>query len=125
MLPRRIPRETVSWQRKTRPGDSRQHTRWIKTLPCVVCGAPADDPHHLLGNMDGSPKGMGMKNEDRWTVPVCRKDHNAAHSTGNDEAWFAGLGIDARSLASALWRVTGDDEAGQRVVFRARQGRNA
>ena len=121
-LPARIRRDLAPPpKREPRPGDSKAHTRWLKTLPCVVCGLPADDPHHLLGNLDGLPKGMGRRAEDRWAVPLCRRDHNAAHAAGDDEAWFASLGIEARSLASALWRSSGDDQAGERIVFRARQ----
>lgn len=120
MLSPRIPRTVQKPLPKAREGDSRAHLRWLKTLPCVVCGQPADDPHHILGNVDGLPKGMGRKNEDRWAIPVCRKDHDLAHAHGNDEAWFASQGIDARSIASALWRVSGDTDAGQRIIYRAR-----
>jgi hypothetical protein len=119
-LPPRIARTVSRPPRKKRPGASRAHLDWIKTLPCCVCLARANDPHHLLGNVDGLPKGMGRKNEDRWAIPVCRKHHVEAHAAGNDEEWFVTQGIDARALASALWRVTGENGAGLRLVFRCK-----
>lgn len=119
-LPARIKRDAPRPKREPRPGDSRAHLAWLKTLSCVICGIRADDPHHLLGNLDGLPKGMGRKNEDRWAVPVCRRHHDAAHAAGDDEAWFTGQGIDARALAAGLWRVTGDGDAGDRLIYRAR-----
>lgn len=121
VLPARIARSIPVPKREPRPGDSKAHLRWLKTLSCVVCGRPADDPHHLLGNMDGQPKGMSRKNEDRYALPVCRRDHDTAHAAGDDEAWFTAQGIDARSVAAALWRASGDDQVGERIVFRARQ----
>ena len=106
-----------------RPGDSAQHLALVRKLPCCVpgCGSQGE-PHHLL-RIGGLPKGAGRKNEDRWVVPVCRKHHDAAHAAGNDEAWFAGQGVQARDLANALWacRLKDDPEtAMQRVVARAR-----
>ena len=119
-LPARIQRDVLRPKKEPRPGDGRTHIVWLKSLPCVVCGLRADDPHHLLGNLDGLPKGMGRKNEDRWAIPVCRRHHAAAHAAGNDEAWFTEQGVDARAMAASLWRNSGDDDAGERLVYRAR-----
>ena len=92
----------------------------VRSLPCCLpgCGSHGD-AHHLL-RIGGLPKGTGRKNEDRWAIPVCRAHHDAAHRAGNDEAWFAGQGIQARDLANALWRVTGDLDAMKRAVWRAK-----
>ena len=121
-IARTVPRSVAA----KRPGDSAQHLRLVRGLPCCVTGCRSRaEPHHLL-RIGGLPKGTGRKNEDRWVVPVCRKHHDAAHAAGNDEAWFAGQGVQARDLAIALWacRLKDDfEEAMFRVVFRAKQGR--
>lgn len=118
----RIPRQVYRPPPRKRPGDSRAHLAWIATLPCIVTGTePCADAHHLLGNMDGLPKGMSRKNEDRWAVPVINAIHREAHAAGDDEAYFRSKGLDARAIAAALWRVSGNTEAARRIIFRARQ----
>lgn len=62
---------------------SKKYLEWVKTLPCCVCGGPADDPHHLIGI--GNMGGMGMKAPDSLTMPVCRRDHDLIHSS--PELW--------------------------------------
>jgi hypothetical protein len=64
---------------------------------------------------------MARKAADRWAIPVDRKCHAEIHRLGYDEEWFIAMGIDARSVASALWAARGDQEAMARIVFRARQ----
>lgn len=121
----RIARDVPRSVRQERPGDDRKHYERVKQLPCCLpgCGS-GGDAHHLLRIHDGAPKGTGRKNEDRWCVPVCREHHDAAHRAGNDEAWFAGNGVQARDLASVLWpcRLKPDPlEAMHRVVMRGKQ----
>ena len=121
-IARTIPRSV----RQERPGDDKRHLEVIRGLPCVIpgCGS-GGDAHHLL-RIGGLPKGVGRKNEDRWAIPVCRAHHDAAHRAGNDEAWFAGQGIQARDLAQSLWACRLKDnyaEAALRVVERHKMRR--
>lgn len=58
------------------------YTRWVKAQACVCCGAPADDPHHLIGHGQG---GVATKAHDIFTIPLCRKHHEALHR--NQQAW--------------------------------------
>lgn len=53
-----------------KPARDKKYLKWIKTKPCVRCGRPADDPHHIFGS-SGS-----LKSSDYHTVPVCRECHN-------------------------------------------------
>lgn len=53
-----------------------KYTQWVKTQPCVCCGAQADDPHHLIGYGLG---GMGTKAHDIFTIPLCRQHHDELH----------------------------------------------
>ncbi len=56
---------------------SRTYLDWVKTLPCVMCGAPADDPHHIKGV--GQLSGAGLTAPDWAVVPVCRTHHDEIH----------------------------------------------
>lgn len=42
---------------------------------------------------------MGMRAPDNWTIPLCRKCHDDLHSFGDEESWFALLGINAYAWA--------------------------
>lgn len=121
-LPARIQKSPYQHTRKVREGMSKEHLRWIKTLPCCVCTNPANDSHHLKKGIDNMPKGMGRKHADRWAVPVCRHHHDQAEA-GDDEAYFRFVGIDARALANALWKVSGDTDAAHRLLYNARARR--
>lgn len=56
--------------------ESREYLRWVKSLRCVGCNAPADDPHHAHG---AGFKGMGTKVPDFWCIPLCRSCHDELH----------------------------------------------
>lgn len=56
--------------------EDREYMNWVKTLRCVSCHSPADDPHHPTGT---GFKGMGTKVPDYWVIPVCRNCHDAIH----------------------------------------------
>jgi hypothetical protein len=51
---------------------------------------------------------------------VCRPHHDWLEA-GNDEEKLASIRIDGRSVARQLWANTGDTEAAERILFRARQ----
>jgi hypothetical protein len=114
----RIPR-TVS-RHKPAPNFRRraQHLAFVRELPCVACGkaAPSDAAHVRTGT-DG---GVGMKPGDRYTVPLCTGCHAKQHRIGELSFWSA-LRFDPLNVAFQLWTVSADLEAGQRIVFRARQ----
>lgn len=61
--------------KRTRAEDSK-YTRWVKTRPCCGCGERSDDPHHIIGHGQG---GMATKAHDFFTIPLCRKCHDALH----------------------------------------------
>jgi hypothetical protein len=76
-------------------------------MPCLVCGYPRSDPAHLR---TGSRKygkrqcGLGEKPDDKWTLPLCRKDHTDQHHRGDELAWWASKGIpDPFAVATALY----------------------
>lgn len=64
------------------PWRSRKYLDWVKSLPCCVCGRPADDPHHI--NRAG--KGMGTKQADCFVIPLCREHHDEIERVGS-KSW--------------------------------------
>lgn len=91
-----VPGAFVLRPKKTRAEDSK-YTRWVKTRPCQACGARADDPHHIIGYGQG---GMGTKAHDFFTIPLCRKCHDALHE--DTAAWEAEHGSQLKLLFDFL-----------------------
>lgn len=123
-LPPRIARQRTAKsavkQVHKRDRAARPHVELVKLLPCAVCGRPGPgDAHHL---MRGVERGMGLTAAGRYTIPLCRAHHDEAQRHGDPEAVLMKRhGVDARALAEALWAVSGDIGAMQRVAFRAHQ----
>ena len=74
---------------KDNPYRSRKYLDWIKEQPCAVTGLPADDPHHIIGVMEG---GTGTKACDLLCFPVTREEHDKFHRLDlhpelKDEQW--------------------------------------
>ena len=63
---------------------------------------------------------QGLKPSDRYAVSLCSSCHELQHRFGELRFWSV-LRIDPLSVALRLWTVSGDLEAGERTVFRARQ----
>jgi hypothetical protein len=95
-----------------------QHLAFVRQLPCVACGkvAPSDAAHVRTGT-DG---GVGRKPGDRYAVPLCTTCDAKQHRVGELTFWSA-LRIDPLNVALRLWTESGDERAGARTVFRARQ----
>ena len=53
----------------------------LRALPCCQCGATPVDVAHA--NWQEFGKGMGIKADDAYTIPLCRSCHNALD-------WYAG-----------------------------------
>jgi hypothetical protein len=78
-----------------------QHLKFINTQPCLICGRAPVHAHHLRF---AQPRSLGNKVSDEWSVPLCFTHHRALHTVGNEEAWWAEKGIDAKAEALKLWR---------------------
>jgi hypothetical protein len=98
---------------------NKDHRAVMKFLPCLVCGWTAHEGHHLKRGIPHTERGTSRKAHDRYIVPVCRTHHDQIEDAVDDEAWFTTRGIDARSIADALWAARGKDEAMRRVVERS------
>lgn len=97
----------------------RAHLAFIRRLPCVCCGAaaPNDAAHLRMAAADrGKPHtGMGRKPDDCWTLPACRICHTVQHS-GSEARFWSDHGIDPITLCRDLYAVSGNYEAGLRII---------
>ena len=124
MLPPRIfrssPAKSAAKEEAKVKREARSHVELIKMLPCCATGKYGpSDPHHLMRVGPGE-RGMGLTTAGRWTIPLCRKVHAEITPHGDPEAaLMERYGVDARALASALWSVSPDIKAMQRLVQRA------
>ena len=119
-LPPRIPKTGLP-PKKSKParkGMSRDHLEFIRKLECPIYpGERPIEAHHLL--RADRTRGLGRKAADKYAIPLSRKAHRELHANGDEEAWLASLRVDGRALAAALWRMSGDLEAGLRIVYRS------
>jgi hypothetical protein len=95
-----------------------QHLAFVRQLSCVACGKAApSEAAHVRTATDG---GAAVKPDDRYAVPLCTSCHAKQHRIGELSFWSERR-IDPLNVALRLWTISGDAEAGQRTVFRARQ----
>ena len=101
---------------------NRDHREFIGQLPCVKCATLIDvQAAHVRIGTDG---GTGLKPSDCYTVPLCESCHltgpEAQHR--GERTFWAKLKIDPKDLALRLFAISGDLEAGMRIVRIARLG---
>ena len=61
---------------------SEAYLKFIRSKPCLACGAGAQAHHEPLGN-----SGMAMKAPDSHAVPLCATCHNDRHHMGFIRFW--------------------------------------
>ena len=109
-------------QRQPRVKD-KAHVEWIRSLPCLITGRHFQIEVAHIRYSDGvlgkRETGKGERPDDRWTVPLAGDQHRAQHATGERE-WWRRQGIDPLPVCLALYEVSGDDEAGEEILRKAR-----
>lgn len=80
----------------------KKHMAAIREGGCSICGNPVADAHHL--RIVGHQRGLGVKNGDNFTIPLCRLHHDELHMYGDERLFLDMHGIDGVSLANQLWR---------------------
>jgi hypothetical protein len=93
------------------------HLKFIRKLPCVICGKSPCDAAHIRYSSSkwGKANAMGAKPDDKWTVPLCRKHHRRSHCYG-EQRWWNQQGVDPLALADDLFGATGNHELGVEIV---------
>lgn len=99
-----------------------KHLRFIRQLPCCICGARDVHAAHLRMSSAKHGKfnpGVGAKPDDFWVTPLCAGHHvdfpDAQHAIGEPAFWEIHQ-IDPFKLALSLWEVSGDLEAAQSII---------
>lgn len=97
-----------------KPYRNAAYLRWIRSQPCVLSGAPADDAHHICGRLHLNLTGMAMKPGDEWSLPVSRDSHQAIHSSVElqhlQPEWLE------NTWRLALWHFGTESEIGQQII---------
>lgn len=105
-------------QRNPRQKDN-AHLAFIRQLPCCIClnNIETEAAHVRMPDARAAKDeaGIGQKPHDRWTVPLCGAHHRMQHAKGESKFWDLAM-IDPIFLALALWSVTGNVEAGEKIV---------
>lgn len=125
----RIPRDpeafTLDPSRKKHGGRRRSegHLRFVRSLPCCLCGRRGVEAAHVRygSPAHGKPAtGLGVKPDDRFTVPLCVQHHREQHAAGDERAWWSQWGVEPLDLALRLFSASGDEEAAENVVRASR-----
>lgn len=56
---------------------SAKYLKFVRSLPCVLCGGQANAAHHITGMW--SLSGMGLKAPDSFSMPVCDGPGDTCH----------------------------------------------
>lgn len=98
-----------------RPGMDEQHLANIRKLPSCLSGKRPCEAHHLRC---AGGRGVSLKAEDKWAIPLTQEEHWAVHRTGSraEFQWFKRHRLNCLELAVALWSCRGDLDAMRRVV---------
>jgi hypothetical protein len=116
--------------RRRRPRQrAEQHLKWVRTLPCVICGKRGNihAAHLRAASLQFGKFAVGIneKPDDCWTNPLCAEHHlfdEEAQHQGSELEFWKRHEINPFALALALWRASGDDEVGFLIIeeFRRR-----
>lgn len=121
-ISRQSPQKSAVKAEQKKARSAPEHYRLVGELPCVITGRTGKGEvhrHHLKEGFTDT-KGLTLKNDDRWIIPINGLDHDRAHNNNEGlgpESWLLKhYEIQARELAAALWKASPDVEAMERVV---------
>lgn len=112
---------------RKRPREKQEsHLDFIRTLPCLICGAEAEAAHIRTGSLAHGKRETGgsERPSDKWTVPLCPEHHrlgNDCQHNSNEAEWWKRHKIDPFSTAALLWSHTGDHQAAMLVCTTVRR----
>jgi len=81
----------------------RDHVRYVAKEPCLICGRPPSDAHHVRF---AQSRALGRKVSDEFTVPLCRGHHREVHRCGDEPVWWLKVRINPMVKARELWLKT-------------------
>jgi hypothetical protein len=87
---------------------NKEHLRFVRIQPCLICAKQPSDPHHLPF---AQPRALGRKVSDEFTVPLCRAHHREVHRAAKEIPWWQSRGIAPLAVAEALWQKSQSGQA--------------
>jgi hypothetical protein len=105
----------------SRPTTDAQHLDFIRSLPCLICGRPAEAAHiRIASHAHGKPEtGKSQKPSGRWCIPLCPGHHrlgnDSQHVIGERNFWPQ-HDIDPFTIAALLFVASGNCEAALSII---------
>lgn len=97
-----------------------KHCEFIRSLPCLCCmdNTMTECCHVRYPDAKAAKPltGIGIRPDDCFTVPLCNRHHREQHDYGNERLWWVARHIEPIFVGLALYRVSGDYEAGTKIV---------
>lgn len=98
----------VSAQQR-REGNSEKHLALLRLCPCAISlKTPAGEVHHLKQGLAAKDRGMGMRAQDKWGIPLAHDIHMdlESHGSRREYEFLAARGLhDPGGLATDLWNA--------------------
>lgn len=95
------------------------HLKFVRGLPCIVCldNTATEAAHVRMADTRADKRMVGLqeKPDDCWTLPLCGDHHRVQHEMTEKKFWDFGV-VDPIFICLALYRVSGDHEAGERII---------
>lgn len=110
--------DSIGGHKKRKQEKLAGHLAYIRKLPCIITGTrPVEAAHIRFADARYGKRSTGMqeKPDDKYVLPLSPEKHREQHSV-NERDWWLHQGIDPVPIALALWSVSGDVEAGERIV---------
>ena len=96
-----------------------KHLAFIRTLPCLICrdNISTEAAHIRYADAKHAKPitGVGIKPDDRYTVPLCGRHHREQHSMSERSFWEH-YGLDPIPIALRLYSISGDLPAAQQII---------
>lgn len=107
--------------------ECRKHLEYVASLPCAIIKAGVYthsggvQVHHLLKPWSGN-RGMGMRSNDRNSLPLCFHHHSMLHTKfGNEEKFFEHFGLPkdfGKTESKKLWQsYCSDNDVDDELMF--------
>lgn len=101
------------------------YLRLVASLPCLLSGrtvgVQAAHVRYADATRNKRAVGMAEKPDDMWVVPLCQELHvmctGSQHHAGNEQGWWAYMGVDPICVASLLHSYEGRPEIMEDVVY--------
>src|SRR5262245_58732232 len=108
----------MNHQRRPRRQDPK-HLTFVRERCCIICGTyPCDAAHIKMADarvLKPLSSNIGMKADDRFTLPLCRRHHEEQHGMAERDFWLR-YAVDPILLSLALYSISGDAQEGDRLI---------